>query len=78
MNPEISINITIRELLERFPQLLQTFMDMGLKCVGCPTEAFHTLEDVAREYHFGHDQLLELLNRAIGIGRNEVPIDPST
>lgn len=71
MNPEISINITIRELLERFPQLLQTFMDMGLKCVGCPTEAFHTLEDVGREYHLGLDQLFERIYEAIG--DNDLP-----
>lgn len=71
MNPEISINITIRELLERFPQLLQTFMDMGLKCVGCPTEAFHTLEDVAREYHLGLDQLFERIYEAVG--DNDLP-----
>jgi len=41
-------------------------MDMGLKCVGCPTEAFHTLEDVAREYHLGLDQLYERIFDAIG------------
>ena len=66
MNPAISTDITIRELLDCYPQLLQTFMNMGLKCVGCPTEAFHTLEDVALEYHLGLDQLYERIFDAIG------------
>ncbi len=66
MNSTISTDITIKELLECYPQLLQTFMDMGLKCVGCSTEAFHTLEDVAREYHLGLDQLFERIYDAIG------------
>jgi len=73
---KISTKITMKELLERYPPLLQTFMDMGLKCVGCPTEAFHTLEDVAREYHLNLDQLLEHLNMVIR--RDEAPIDRLT
>ncbi|MEN8247152.1 MAG: DUF1858 domain-containing protein [Thermodesulfobacteriota bacterium] len=66
MNFTISNDITIKELLDSYPQLLQIFMDMGLKCVGCPTEAFHTLEDVAREYHLGLDRLFERIVDAIG------------
>jgi len=66
MNPKISTNITVKQLIERYPQLLKTFMDMGLMCVGCPTEAFHTMADVAREYHISLDQLLERISKTIG------------
>jgi hypothetical protein len=41
-------------------------------CVGCPTEAFHTLEDVARVYGIAMEQLLRELREAINSsGNNE-------
>lgn len=50
MNAPLSSDITVKKLLDHYPQVLQVFLDIGLLCVGCPTEAFHTLADVAREY----------------------------
>ncbi len=65
MEPRLSLDITVKQLLDRYPQLLRTFMDLGLLCVGCPTEAFHTLADVAREYRLYQDQLLHRLQYAL-------------
>lgn len=65
MEPRLSLDITVKELLDRYPQLLRTFMDLGLSCVGCPTETFHTLADVAREYRLYQDQLLHRLQYAL-------------
>lgn len=58
--------MTVKELLDRYPQLLQSFMDLGLLCVGCPAEAFHTLADVAREYHLDQNQLRQRIDSVIG------------
>ncbi|MFZ0134757.1 MAG: DUF1858 domain-containing protein [Desulfobacterales bacterium] len=65
MEPRLSLDITVKKLLDRYPQLLRTFMDLGLLCVGCPTETFHTLADVAREYRLYQDQLLHRLQYAL-------------
>jgi hybrid cluster-associated redox disulfide protein len=65
MSPLLSPDITVKELLDRYPRLLQPFMDFGLLCVGCPTEAFHTLVDVAREYHLDLNHLLQRIDRVI-------------
>jgi hypothetical protein len=40
-------------------------MQLRLLCVGCPTEAFHTLAVVAREYDLDIEQLLECIRSAI-------------
>jgi hypothetical protein len=40
-------------------------MDLGLLCLGCPTEAFHTLSDVARENHLDPDELLRRLDEDV-------------
>ena len=58
--------MTVKECLERFPQAMHVFMDAGFLCVGCPTEGFHTLEDVAREYHLDLEKLLRNIRTAIG------------
>jgi hybrid cluster-associated redox disulfide protein len=65
MQPRLSLHLTVKELMDRHPQVLKRFMDLGLMCVGCPTEAFHTLTDVAREYGLDPDQLLHRLQHAI-------------
>lgn len=63
--PDISATLTIKELLDRYPQLLPTFMALGLLCVGCPAEAFHTLDDVAREYGLDLNELRQRLVTAV-------------
>jgi hybrid cluster-associated redox disulfide protein len=79
MEPYLSPDITVKELLDHYPQLMQLFMDLGLLCIGCPAEAFHTLADVAREYHLDLDQLLQRIDIAIGSNRSsqELP-DPTS
>ena len=57
---------TVKEVLDRHPRALQVFMDLRLLCVGCPAEAFHTLADVAREYHLDLNQLLQRIYKVIG------------
>lgn len=66
MTTRISPEITVKDLLDRYPQLRQLFMDIGLLCLGCPAEAFHTLEDVAREYRLDMDQFLARIEMVIG------------
>ncbi len=65
MKPRLSSDITVKELLDRYPQLLQPFMDLGLLCPGCPTEAFHTLDNVAKEYGYDSNQLIQHFQRVI-------------
>ena len=57
MKNQFSQDTTVKDVLDRYPGLLSTFMKLGLLCVGCPTEAFHTLSDVAREYRLDLDAL---------------------
>ncbi len=62
---DISSVMTVKELLETHPKLLLMFVDMGLLCVGCPAEAFHTLAEVAEEYKLDVNQLIRRLNESI-------------
>jgi len=68
--------ITVKEVLDRYPEALPVFMDIGLLCVGCPAEAFHTMEDVAREYHLELGPLLQRIRNAIGDGEASGTLSP--
>jgi len=79
MSSSLLSDITVKELLDRYPQLLKSFMALGLLCPGCPTEAFHSLKDVAREYHLDLNQLCLQLERAIertAVGRTNPKGNP--
>jgi len=65
MSTRISADISIKKLLDQYPMLLQTFIDLGLLCVGCPTEAFHTVEDIAKEYGYDPNKLTQYFQRII-------------
>jgi hybrid cluster-associated redox disulfide protein len=58
-------DITVKELHKRYPELIPAFLKMGFLCVGCPAAAFHTINDVAREYGYEKNKLIEELRDMI-------------
>ena len=65
-DPEkLSPLLTVKDLLDRYPLVLPVFMRLRLLCVGCPTEAFHTLADVAREYDLDINDLIDRIQSTI-------------
>jgi len=65
MKPRLRETVTVKELLEQHPNLLQTFIDMKLMCVGCPADAFHTLAEVAGEYGLDRREFLAGLQKGL-------------
>ncbi|MBC2712606.1 MAG: DUF1858 domain-containing protein [Desulfosarcina sp.] len=76
MNPRLSADITVKELLDRYPKLLKPFMDLGLLCVGCPTEAFHTVDDVAKAYGHDPNELIQHFQRIIDASEASAALKP--
>ena len=58
-------DISVKELIDQYPTLIKSFMDLGLLCIGCPAEAFHTVEDIAKEYGYELNTLVHEINRVI-------------
>jgi len=56
---------TVEELMKQCPEVIAVFIQRKLGCVGCPTEAFHTLEDVAHVNGLELNSLLADLEQAI-------------
>ena len=65
MGINISESSTIKDLLDQHPYLMHTFVDLGLMCVGCPADAFHNLNDVAKEYNLDKRELMARLEKVI-------------
>ncbi|MBL8597328.1 MAG: DUF1858 domain-containing protein [Devosia sp.] len=59
MNAAELDELTVSEIMRRWPATMRLFIDRRLLCVGCPIAPFHTLTDVAREHGITHDSLLE-------------------
>ena len=64
---DLDSKMTVAEVMRRHPPAMAVFVRRKMLCVGCPTEAFHTLEDVARNNGIALAQLLEELLKAIEV-----------
>jgi len=59
--------MTVSELMRVHPSAMDVFIKRKMLCVGCPTESFHTLEDVAHLYGVALEQLLRELRGVIDV-----------
>lgn len=57
--------LTVAEVLERWPQAVSAFQKLRVACVGCTMAPFDTLEDVARIYHYDLDEVMAAMHEAI-------------
>lgn len=62
----ITKDMTIGEIVRRYPQTLEVFRKHGLDCFECQIADFEALEHGAGVHKINVDDLLEQLNRAIG------------
>lgn len=60
--------MTVGELLDRHPGAMGAFIERKMLCVGCPAEAYHTLEEAARIYECGTEDLQDAILEAIRRG----------
>ena len=51
-------DLTVSEIMTRWPATMRLFIERRLLCVGCPIAPFHTLTDVAREHFADYDNLV--------------------
>ena len=62
----ITRDMTIAEILRRYPQTVAVFRAFGLSCQECQIADFEAVEHGAGVHHVDVDQLLQALNKAIG------------
>ncbi len=67
LNPEL----TVTEVLERWPETVSAFQRLKTACVGCTMAPFDTLRDVARIYQFELEEVMGAMREAIADGAEE-------
>ena len=50
MRPTHIIDLSLAEIMSRWPSTIRVFLDRRMHCVGCPIAPFHTLVDAAEEH----------------------------
>ncbi len=61
----LSKEMTVAEVLERWPQAVSVFQDFKTACVGCSMAPFDTMVDVAREYNLEISEIMDALERVV-------------
>lgn len=67
---KLDFQTTVGELMAHHPSVIRVFIQRNLRCVGCPGEAFHSLEEAARFHGCPLGPLLEALQQVIETQEN--------
>lgn len=62
-------DLSVKEIMDRWPRTAATFIAHRMHCVGCPIGPFHTLADAAAEHHLDPDALLDKVRLAVKADR---------
>ncbi|AFM01745.1 MULTISPECIES: DUF1858 domain-containing protein [Desulfitobacterium] len=61
----ITKDMTVGQVLRSYPQTVQTFLELGMHCLGCPSSTMESIEGAALTHGKKPDELVERLNQAI-------------
>ena len=56
-------DLPLAQLFERWPELVEVFLQRHMLCVGCPIAPFHTVIDACQEYGLDEDAFRAELRR---------------
>ncbi len=62
--PRITQDMTIEEVIKRYPSTISAFEHYGLRCSGCCVSGLENVKEGALSHGVDLDNLLEELNRA--------------
>ena len=61
----ITKDMTVGQVLRSYPQTVQTFLELGMHCLGCPSSTMESLEGAALTHGKKPDELVEQLNKVL-------------
>lgn len=62
---EITKDMVIGEILDKYPQLAEHFLAMGMHCLGCPVSRGEKVEQACAAHGVDCEELLKKLNEAL-------------
>lgn len=61
----ITKNMTLSEVLSKYPKAIDVFLEYNLHCAGCSAAQFETIEQAAKAHGINVTKLIKDLNNAI-------------
>jgi hybrid cluster-associated redox disulfide protein len=61
----ISSDLSVSEIMRRWPATIRVFIAFRMNCVGCPLSCFHTIFDACEEHELDAACVHKALERAI-------------
>ncbi len=59
-------DMTVDQVMNRWPASIRVFMDFRLNCVGCPIATFHSVDEACCEHKVDGDAFLGALQTVVG------------
>lgn len=69
--PMPTTNMTVAEILERWPGTVSVFQELKTACVGCTMAQFDTMVDVAQIYELELSDVMAALNTSVADDEQE-------
>lgn len=61
----ITKDMGITEVVSKYPQTIQVFLEHGMGCLGCSAARFENIEQGAKAHGIDVDSLINALNEAV-------------
>ena len=65
MADKVTKDMSIIDIVQKFPQSLEVFAKYGLGCIGCAAARFENLEAGAKVHGFDPDEMVDEINALI-------------
>ena len=59
---KISSDMLVGQIVNEHPELIDTLLEAGMHCLGCPSSQMESLEDACMVHGIDVDKVLEKLN----------------
>ena len=61
----VTKEMLIGEIVNTYPETVETLLGVGMHCLGCPASQAESLEDACAVHGLDPDEVVEALNRVI-------------
>ncbi|MEM0467411.1 MAG: DUF1858 domain-containing protein [Candidatus Thermoplasmatota archaeon] len=62
---KITEDMTIREVIDKYPEVAMVFMKYNIGCIGCIAASFEKVKDIATVHQIDIQKLIKDLNAAV-------------
>ena len=65
-NSTFTLDMTVEQVMNRWPDSIRVFLDFKMSCVGCPIASFHSVDEASREHQIDGSAFVAALRSGTG------------